>query len=117
MPHTCEAFNALIPTIVTRWMSSVDCPPWSLLSEADRLDHLPEYLHDLFECAVCQPSDSVLRRNFIEVAASHGDQRVKVGFEAQHVMEESALLRQHLWTTLWETHRSAAELLEIDNAL
>src|SRR6188768_3091760 len=58
MTTLCSILHDRTPEIVSRWEEYVGRPPWSQLSEADRLDELPLFLDALFNCTICaSPAD------------------------------------------------------------
>ena len=113
----CRALTDDIPSIVSRWLAYVDREPWSKLSEADRLDDLPRFLTTLFAELSAEDKQAAVQWAFLDAAATHGDQRRRLGFGYDHIMEESALLRRAMWG-FDELHRyHVHDMVKVDAAL
>jgi hypothetical protein len=117
MTTLCEILRNSTPEIVKRWLEFVDQPPWSELSEADRLDELPLFLESLYECTVCSSPSGRQPGRFLHAAAMHGEQRRRCGLSYDQIMEESALLRRAVWEFAKPHPHLIHEMVKIDSAL
>ncbi|HEY4303536.1 MAG TPA: hypothetical protein VGM82_03670 [Gemmatimonadaceae bacterium] len=95
----------------------MDRPPWSALSHADRVDHLPPLLRKLIDWAFCSPTEQTQARAFIDAASEHGVQRRALDLEYDVIMEESAVLRRAIWEVAAPSFEERANMIKIDSAL
>src|SRR5947209_3148205 len=117
MPTLCNRLRESIPEIVRDWEELVDRPPWSGLSETDRLDELPGFLEGLFDLVERPSRGQEHSKEFFDAAAAHGEQRRRLALGYDHVMEESALLRRAVWQHAIPHNDRLQEMVRIDSAL
>ncbi len=110
-----DRLTAMVPAIVGCWSAKVDCAPWSRLTTAQRVDHLPRYLEALFDWLRTAHRGSSYR--FLEAAAEHGQQRRLQGLSYDVVMEESAYLRRAIWECGGPNPDEIGEMIALDSAL
>jgi hypothetical protein len=85
--------RAGIPQIVARYQELTNRPPWTSLSESERIDHLPELLEDLLDA---DPSASAIEP-LIREAVTHGSHRRVQLFTPETILEEYHALRRAMW--------------------
>jgi hypothetical protein len=117
MEDLCKILRGATPEIVSRWEEQVNRSPWNQLSEPDRLDELPMFLDALFNWTVCGAGAEGRHLPFLHAAASHGEQRRRLGLSYDHIMEESALLRRAVWEIGKPHTEHFHEMARIDSAL
>ena len=78
---------------------------------------MPRFLTTLFAELSADDKQGPLVWAFLDAAATHGDQRRRLGFGYDHIMDESALLRRAMWG-FDDLHRyHVGEMAKTDAAL
>jgi hypothetical protein len=112
---------ALISTkVLAAWVALSDRPPWSRLTTAERVDHLPPLLDAIFLAVFDETSERAHRARMIHGAASHGEDRRSQGYDEEIILDEYYLLRGLLWTELrarLDPARAAPIIVKVDSAL
>jgi hypothetical protein len=100
MPILCEDLEPNVSEIVTEWKRLTNRPPWSTLSHADWVDHLPPLLRAMIEGVVCNNGSHAARRQVVERAIIHGEHRRAHGLTVENILEEQSELRTATWSFL-----------------
>src|SRR5262245_32751701 len=119
----CESLENNITSIVAEWKRLTDKPPWTSLTDSQRIDHLPPLLRAMIEGAVCGPGSHEARLHVVESAIKHGEQRRAVGFPLEAIFDEHSFLRMATWRFLTRETKSlshsgiVAEIIRLDAAI
>jgi hypothetical protein len=123
MSTLCDGLDSNISAIVAQWKQLTNRPPWTTLSAADWVDHLPPLLRAMIEGVVCHGGSHEARQRVVEQAILHGAHRRRHGLSLDNILEEQAQLRQATWRFLTEKAESivnstiVTEIVRLDGAI
>jgi hypothetical protein len=123
MPILCEGIESNVADIVAEWKRLTDKPPWSSLSDADWVDHLPPLLRAMIAGVVCGRGSHVARQEVVDKAIIHGEHRRARGLTVEIILEEQSQLRTATWHFLTAKVDAVAtsgvveEILRLDAAI
>jgi hypothetical protein len=110
----------LVSAVTHGWVEATARKPWAKLTEAERVDPLPALLRHLLDIVFSEPDDRANLAAIVRDAATHGEQRRKLGIDEDALLLEYYLLRQLLWEEFQEAFGvEGAEpvILRVDAAL
>jgi hypothetical protein len=97
-----------VAAVTAAWIKATARRPWLQLSEAERVDHLPSFLGHLLGVLFHESTSATDRVAMLKAAATHGEQRRRVGFDEATILHEYYLLRQIIWDRFRETFGAVA---------
>jgi len=114
-----EVIRVYVPRIVSEWRPLTEGSPWTSLTEAERVDHLPPLLRALLRGTLCEPPSDAAREESVRAAVVHGGDRRRQGFTEEQVLQEYYFLRIAVWSVIRgsETHESALQIARADTML
>jgi hypothetical protein len=98
MGTTGDDVQRYVSRAVAEWARIGDGPPWSRLSESERIDFLPPLFEATLRGTICEPVDTSARADAVRAAAIHGADRRRQGFTEQDLLDEHYLMRLALWS-------------------
>jgi hypothetical protein len=96
----CEKVPRSVDAIVMEWGRRTRRPPWTNLSESDRIDHLPPLLNAMIEGVVCGSGSHEARRRVVEQGVMHGAHRRANGLSVENILDEQSQLQSAMWQLL-----------------
>jgi hypothetical protein len=87
-----------LPRVIAEWSQLAVGPPWSGLTESQRIDFLPPLVDAMLRGTICSPPEPAARGQAVRAAAAHGTERRAQGFTEQDLVLEYYLIRLALWT-------------------
>ena len=123
VPILCDSVDENVAEIVASWKQLTNRPPWTRLTPAQWVDHLPPLLRAMIDAVICGRGSHDARRRVVESGIIHGGHRRANDLTVEVILDEYYYLRNATWGFLQSRlgtrldSEIVAEILRLDAAI